>query len=229
MREITPTGFIDNAGVEHPLDIIICATGFDTSYVPRFPVLANGKDLREVWKSDPVAYFSVMVPDFPNYFLSLGPYSAANGSLLPVIEFGAHYMLKIVEKCQLELIKAISPKVKATKDFQEHSDLLLKRMVWNQPCRSWYKGGTVDGLPRMYPGSRAHFVQIMQPRYEDFELTYEKDNEFFFMGNGFSTREIDGSDATWYFGLVDGEDKEPDYTEDEERIFVLSGTGKQTA
>jgi len=30
--KITPTGFIDHEGKEHSADVIICATGFDTSW-----------------------------------------------------------------------------------------------------------------------------------------------------------------------------------------------------
>ncbi|KIW29741.1 uncharacterized protein PV07_05530 [Cladophialophora immunda] len=224
VQQITPSGFIDSDGNEHEVDIIICATGFDTSYVPRFPVLANGKDLRQEWAEDPVSYFSVMIPDFPNYFLSIGPYSATNGSLLPPIEHGCKYMLKIIEKCQMEHIRSIAPKADVTAEFREHSDLFLKRTVWNQKCRSWYKGGTIDGLPRLYPASRAHFVETMQPRYEDFEIKYESSNRFHFWGNGFTVRELDGRDPTWYLGVVDGEDKQPDYTEDEKAV-LFSATG----
>jgi hypothetical protein len=167
-----------------------------------------------------------MIPDFPNYFTSLGPYSASNGSLLPPIEHGNRYILKIIEKCQLEGISAIAPTADATHEFREHSDLLLKRTVWNQKCRSWFKNGTIDGLPRLYPGSRAHFIQNMQPRYEDFVLKYDSNNRFRFMGNGFSMREMDGRDATWYLGIVDGQDKEPDFTEDEKQIYELSNVDK---
>lgn len=226
VREITPKGFIDSNGDEHKVDVIICATGFDTSFVPRFPILANGKDLRMEWESDPVSYFSVMVPDFPNYFISLGPYSASNGSLVPVIEEGCRYILQVIEKCQIERVRSIDPRADITNQFREHADLLLKRTVWNQKCRSWFKNGTIDGLPRLYPGSRAHFVQAMQPRFEDFEMEYECDNRFQFMGNGFSTRETDGRDVTWYLGMVDGQDKDPDYAEDEKRVLALSRLSK---
>jgi hypothetical protein len=186
-------------------------------------VYANGKDLRDVFQKDPVSYFSVMMSEFPNYFMSLGPYSAANGSLMYPIEHGCKYILEIVKKCQVERIAAIVPKMEAMQDFREHADLLLKRTVFTQPCRSWYKGGSATGLPRMYPGSRAHFVQNMEPRYEDFEIKYESMNRYYFMGNGFSLKEFDGSDTTWYFGLLDGVDEEPDYSKDEAEIKQLSG------
>jgi hypothetical protein len=49
--------------------------------------------------------------------------------------------------------------------------------------------------------------------YEDFVIKYEFDNRLRFMGNGFLMRDLDGRDATWYSGIVDGENKEPDYVE----------------
>jgi cation diffusion facilitator CzcD-associated flavoprotein CzcO len=50
------------------LDAIICATGFDTSHRPVFPLIAYGKDLRDVWESGPRGYLSVAASGFPNYF-----------------------------------------------------------------------------------------------------------------------------------------------------------------
>lgn len=77
MREITPKGFVDSDGSEVEVDVIICATGFDTSWRPRFPVLGeNGKSLIEMWKDRPVpSYLSFAVPHMPNYFMMGGPVS----------------------------------------------------------------------------------------------------------------------------------------------------------
>lgn len=49
-------------------DAIICATGFDTSFRPGFPVVAFGQDLRDAWKEEPTAYMSVAAAGIPNYF-----------------------------------------------------------------------------------------------------------------------------------------------------------------
>jgi cation diffusion facilitator CzcD-associated flavoprotein CzcO len=50
------------------VDAIICATGFDTSYRPSFPVVAFGKDLRDLWQDEPKSYFSIAAAGLPNYF-----------------------------------------------------------------------------------------------------------------------------------------------------------------
>lgn len=79
MQKITPTGFVDDEGIQHDVDIIICATGyvavascglnncllfrsFDTSWVPRFPIVANGIDVRQHYKESTDSYFGVAVP-----------------------------------------------------------------------------------------------------------------------------------------------------------------------
>jgi cation diffusion facilitator CzcD-associated flavoprotein CzcO len=50
------------------VDAIICATGFDTSYKPDFPVIGFEKELRELWKNEPTSYLSVAAAGIPNYF-----------------------------------------------------------------------------------------------------------------------------------------------------------------
>lgn len=50
------------------IDAIVCATGFDTSFRPAFPVVGERDDLREVWKDEPKAYLGISVPGFPNLF-----------------------------------------------------------------------------------------------------------------------------------------------------------------
>ena len=68
LEKVTEKGFIDVDGQEHEVDVIICATGFDTSWVPRFPFI-NGKgiDIKDLWTPQNVtSYLSIGVPTFPN-------------------------------------------------------------------------------------------------------------------------------------------------------------------
>lgn len=52
---------------------------------------------------------------------------------------------------------------------------------------------------------------IEHPRYEDYDIKYKSGNRWAFLGNGFSTRDYDGRDITWFWGLVNGEDKLKEY------------------
>ena len=74
-------------GREVPVDVLICATGFDTSYKPRFPIIGlQGKNLQHEWATEAKAYMSIAAAGFPNYMMFTGPNSpVANGSLLPAI------------------------------------------------------------------------------------------------------------------------------------------------
>jgi cation diffusion facilitator CzcD-associated flavoprotein CzcO len=69
IKEIVPQGIKLDSGEIVELDAIVCATGFDVSWKPRFPVIGRGgADLREQWGQRPTAYMSLAVPNFPNYF-----------------------------------------------------------------------------------------------------------------------------------------------------------------
>lgn len=78
-----PDGLETEDGIETS-DVIIAATGFNTSFRPRFPLLGqNGVDLRELWKDNPASYMGLGCASFPNYLSMLGPNCpVANGSLI---------------------------------------------------------------------------------------------------------------------------------------------------
>lgn len=206
MREITSRGFVDHEGVEHEVDVIICATGFDTSWIPPFEFIVNGEDRRETWRRTGVPpYLSVGVGDVPNYFTFCGPYGpVAHGSFFPLVEKYTDYVLKVITKMQVEYIRSLRPRLAVARSFERHAAKFLERTAWSMPCSSWFKGGTVDGTPTVYPGSRLHFMRLLEsPRFEDFEIEYEDRNDMFsFLGNGFHTLESDGSDISWYLGTL---------------------------
>lgn len=63
----TEDGVVGGDGVERKVDSIVCATGFDVSYRPRFPIVGrDGIDLKEKWKVCPESYLGLAIPDFPN-------------------------------------------------------------------------------------------------------------------------------------------------------------------
>jgi cation diffusion facilitator CzcD-associated flavoprotein CzcO len=69
ITEIVPEGIKIASGEIIKIDMFICATGFDISFCPRYPVIGrNGTSMGEVWKEKPAAYMSLAVPDLPNHF-----------------------------------------------------------------------------------------------------------------------------------------------------------------
>jgi hypothetical protein len=136
----------------------------------------------------------------------LGPHSpVGHGSLIPVIEVIADYILAVLQKVQRQRIRAIEVKAEAIDDFIQHTDEFMKRTAWSDSCSSWFKNGLVDGpVVAIWPGSRlTWFEALREPRFEDFNYTYETSNRFQYFGNGFTQREIEGQDLTWYLDHAD--------------------------
>lgn len=76
IKEITEDGLVTSNGTEHKFDVLICATGFDVSFRPRFPIVGkDGVDMRKAFEKSPETYLSVTAPDFPNYFSKSGKLS----------------------------------------------------------------------------------------------------------------------------------------------------------
>ncbi|KAK2733097.1 hypothetical protein FQN57_002308 [Myotisia sp. PD_48] len=199
---ITPKGFLTADGTEVEVDVIICATGFDTSFRPRFPVIGLDKqDIATRWAKQPDCYLAVGVSNVPNYFMYIGPYGpVAQGSILPLITLFTNYFIHVIQKMRKEHIRRISPKQSAEKAFVEHAQLYLQRTAWADPCTSWFKQGRRDGTIVMWPGTRlAFFEAVRKPKYEDYDIEYWSGNRWGWLGNGFTAREFDrGSDISYY-------------------------------
>lgn len=97
---LTETGCVCDDGQEYPVDILICATGFDTSFKPRFPIIGHGGvDLQEAWATEPKSYFGVGAPHMPNYFTFIGPNSPiGNGPVLIAMGKSFDYYLLFVHE-----------------------------------------------------------------------------------------------------------------------------------
>ncbi|ETW86440.1 hypothetical protein HETIRDRAFT_58532 [Heterobasidion irregulare TC 32-1] len=205
IKRIFPSGieFVD--GRRTDLDVLVCATGFDTSYRMPFEVIGReGRDLRKRWEPHAVSYLSVAVDGFPNMFLSLGPNSAVNsGSLLILMEREVDYAVAATLKLQRERLKSIEVKAEAVADYDEYTKACwITLTVYVDQCHSWYKNpdGTITGL---WPGSCLHAVRALaSPRWEDFN--YESlpgdrtRNRFYWLGDGYTHNEKTMTGDPWY-------------------------------
>ena len=230
ISSISEKGCVCDNGTEYPVDILICATGFNTSFKPRFPVVGpDGTNLQDAWKDEAQSYFGIAAAEIPNYLIFLGPNCPiGNGPVLSAIECQADYMLKIIDRFQTHNISTFQPKVEAVKDFIDHKNAFMDRTVWNDPCRSWYKGRPDGPVTALWPGSTLHYIEaLMELRLDDWDVKYSG-NRFAWLGNGYSQTELDPT-ADWAFYIRDKDDDEPISRGRKLQLLNKSGTMQPTA
>jgi cation diffusion facilitator CzcD-associated flavoprotein CzcO len=92
IERITPTG-IKTSDAEYEFDIIIYATGFDAlrGAFDRIDFRgANGAVLKEKWRDGATSLVGMLVDDFPNMLMLLGPHTAL-GNIPRSIEFNVEW------------------------------------------------------------------------------------------------------------------------------------------
>lgn len=104
ISHIDATGIVTKDGTHHAFDVIVCATGFDVSHRPPFPIVGlEGIDLAEYWREEPLAYLSLACPHMPNFFLFSGPNApVGHGSLMAVLSWIAQYIGQWIQKISRE-------------------------------------------------------------------------------------------------------------------------------
>jgi len=175
----------------------VCATGFDISFVPRFPIVGlNGVDLQQKWsKSTPEGYMSVTAADMPNYFVFQGPPGPlVHGSVVLACEIATDWMVQVIDKCQRQNYSSMVLKPGVGRAFAKHTMAWIDKTVWTANCTSTYRNGKSSGqVYSVHPGSRLHYFQQLQTlRAEDFEWTSlceDPDLRFAWLGNGFTISE----------------------------------------
>lgn len=161
---IVPKGIRTAEGLEHEVDCIVFATGFEIakSGAP-FPVIGRGgRRLDDDWARGSQAYKSVSVSGYPNLFLTFGPNSGpGHNSALVYMEAQIDYIvdgIRLLLQDDLRLLDVLEP-------VQERYNYELQRRLghtnWNSGCKSWYL--TADGYnATMYPGLATQFRQQMK-------------------------------------------------------------------
>lgn len=203
VTKITQDSVISADGREFKVDVIACATGFDVSYKPNWKMIGrNHIDLNKEWEIDPQSYLSVCARDMPNYFMFLGPNAViAHGSLLESINWTADYILKWLHKTATEDIKSIAPKGNVVDELIQYGDRVHNTLVWTDSCTSWFKRNIPGGrVTAAFAGSAILFQKLISViRAEDFDVEYWSENQWSFLGNGFTEYELNPeNDLAWY-------------------------------
>ncbi|MFD6070519.1 MULTISPECIES: flavin-containing monooxygenase [Amycolatopsis] len=102
---ITGSGVRTTDGTEHPVDVLVLATGFkvfEKGNMPAFTVRGSGgADLEKFWAENRFqAYQGVSVPGFPNFFTILGPYGYNGSSYFNLIETQTAHIVRCLRNAR---------------------------------------------------------------------------------------------------------------------------------
>ena len=146
----------------HELDVLVLATGFaaDRFVRPTRVLGRGGVDLDRVWADRPIAYLSISVPEFPNFFMLNGPNGpVGNFSLIQIAEFQLGYILQLLDQIRAGKCREVSASAAATAIFDDARIAAAKGSIWSTGCKSWYLDK--HGVPASWPWAYSRFAEVM--------------------------------------------------------------------
>jgi cyclohexanone monooxygenase len=140
---VTGDGVVTADGVEHPVDVIVVATGFFTTEQPiaAHVVGRDGRSLADVWADGGMAaYKGTTVHGFPNFFQVVGPNTGlGHSSMVFVIESQVAYIVDAIRTMREHRYAAVEPRPDAQRAWNDDLQRRMGRTVWNRGgCSSWY-------------------------------------------------------------------------------------------
>jgi cyclohexanone monooxygenase len=143
IANVTANGIVTSDGVERPIDVLIVATGFFTTELPITEHLVGrtGKSLADTWRETGMAaYKGTTVPDFPNFFLIVGPNTGlGHSSMVYMIESQVNYIREAIRTMRRNDYAAVEVNADAVATYNADIQRRMKRTVWTTGgCASWY-------------------------------------------------------------------------------------------
>ena len=169
---VEPRGIVTADGKLHELDIIALATGFHANeyMLPMTMTGAHGVTLDAAWKDGPRGYRTVAMPNFPNFFMVMGPHSpVGNFSLASIAETQSEYILKFINLWAERKFEQVYPREDATGRFNAEMLANMKDTVWTTGCKSWYLDE--KGVPGSWPWTATRFRgDLRDPKLQEYVI-----------------------------------------------------------
>jgi len=125
IERITETSVVTESGKEREIDTLIFGTGFQVfqkGSVPTFRVYGlNGLEISDFWEENRYqAFEGATVPQFPNFFMIMGPYSVCTASYFGMIETQTRHLVRCLKAAEKRNANYIEVKKSANdKNFEK--------------------------------------------------------------------------------------------------------------
>jgi cation diffusion facilitator CzcD-associated flavoprotein CzcO len=168
---MSPVGIRTSDGIEHHLDAVVFATGYDVHLTgPPYPVTGlGGRSLADEWASGAQAYKSINAHGYPNLFFMTGPNSGpGHNSLLVYVEGQLDYAVAGITTILNDGLRYLDVRADVQRRHNEWLQRRLTKTTWMSGCSSWYL--TADGFnASMYPGFATQYLRQMRDfRFADY-------------------------------------------------------------
>jgi cation diffusion facilitator CzcD-associated flavoprotein CzcO len=177
---ITPRG-IKTSDREYEFDIIIYATGFD-AITGSFDKIdfrgAGGARLKDKWKRGPETYLGIMIHEFPNMLMLMGPHTAL-GNIPRSIEYSVDWVTGLIAFATKNRLTRLEATPEGVQSWTDHVKALGEGMLSNE-VDSWMTGinSNVEGkqtrIVARYSGSapeyRARCDAVAAKGYDELRL-----------------------------------------------------------
>jgi cation diffusion facilitator CzcD-associated flavoprotein CzcO len=140
IERITENG-IKTSDAEYAFDMIIYATGFDaiTGAFDQIDIRgAGGLRLKDKWKGGPKTYLGVLVEDFPNMMMLMGPHTAL-GNIPRSIEYNVEWVTGLIRHARDRKLTRIEATAAGVSDWTDHVRSLGEGLLSNE-IDSWMTG-----------------------------------------------------------------------------------------
>jgi cation diffusion facilitator CzcD-associated flavoprotein CzcO len=143
IARITPTGIDTNDGKSHDFDVIVYATGFETTgwHWSVDVIGKGGRHLKDEWAETPQAYLGITVTHFPNMFILYGPNTnLGHNSITSMLEHQVAYAVRALSGLREQKRRSMDVTPAAQSRFNRELQAALSKTTWADPrCHSWYK------------------------------------------------------------------------------------------
>ena len=175
---MSPVGIRTSDGIEHHLDAVVFATGYDVHLTgPPYSVTGlGGRALADEWASGATAYKSIQASGYPNLFFMTGPNSGpGHNSLLVYVEGQLDYAVTAISTILDQDLRYLDVRDQVQRRHNARLQQRLTRTTWMSGCSSWYL--TADGFnASMYPGFATQYLRQMRDfRFTDYEAVARAD------------------------------------------------------
>lgn len=118
ITEITPTGIRSADGVHRHVDALVLATGFKVFDVPYRIEGLDGVEIQEFWDQKRMqSYQGATLPNFPNLFLSPGPFGVTGYSWFSNVDLNATHAVRIIKAAKAKAATRATVRVEVYDTF----------------------------------------------------------------------------------------------------------------